>query len=33
MEMVIAIGIVAAYLGATEATKRWFFRPRAARIA
>jgi len=26
VEMGTAVGIVAAYLGATEATKRWFFR-------
>ena len=28
VEMGTVVGIVTAYLGATEATKRWFFRPR-----
>ena len=27
VEIATVVGIVAAYLGATEATKRWFFRP------
>jgi P-type Mg2+ transporter len=29
-EMGSIVGIVTAYLGATEATKRWFFRPSGA---
>jgi hypothetical protein len=28
VEMGTIVGIVTAYLGATEATKRWFFGPR-----
>jgi Mg2+-importing ATPase len=30
LELGTVVGIVAAYLGATEATKRWFFRPSGA---
>jgi hypothetical protein len=32
VEMGTVVGIVTAYLGATEATKRWFFRSEAQRL-